>query len=72
MTLDPAIASIVVAVIGAVSGLLGIAIKEFRAMRTDNKADHGAVMIKLNKVQKSVDRVSDRLDDHIDWHSDSK
>lgn len=70
--MDPAIASIVVAVIGAVTSLLGLAIKEFRSMRKENRADHGAVMIKLNKVQKSVDRVSDRLDDHIDWHLDSK
>lgn len=66
--MDPAVASIVVALIGAVSGLLGIAIKEFKTMKQQNDADHGAVMIKLNKVQKSVDKVGERLDDHIDWH----
>lgn len=66
--MDPAIASIIVACIGAVTTLLGMAVKEFRAMKKENKADHGAVMIKLNKVQKTVDKVSERLDDHIDWH----
>lgn len=66
--MDPAIASIIVALIGAVSGLIGLAIKEFKEMKQRNEADHGAVMLKLNKVQKSVDRVGERLDDHIDWH----
>lgn len=66
--MDPALASIIVALIGAVSGLLGIAIKEFKSMKQKNDADHGAVMLKLNKVQKSVDKVGERLDDHIDWH----
>ena len=66
--MDPALASIIVAIIGAVSSLIGLAIKEFRSMRRENRADHGAVMLKLNKVQKSVEKVSDRLDDHIDWH----
>jgi hypothetical protein len=66
--MDPALASIIVALIGAVSGLLGLAIKEFKSMKEKNDADHGAVMLKLNKVQKSVDKVGERLDDHIDWH----
>lgn len=66
--MDPAVASIVVAIIGVIGSLLGIAIKEFKDMKTRNSADHGAVMIKLNKVQNSVDKVGERLDDHIDWH----
>ena len=66
--MDPALASIIVALIGAVSGLLGLAVKEFRSMKEKNNSDHGAVMLKLNKVQKSVDKVGERLDDHIDWH----
>lgn len=70
--MDPAIASIIVAVIGVFGTLLGIAIKEFRSMSNKNSADHGAVMIKLNKVQDTVDKVGDRLDTHIDWHLDSK
>lgn len=66
--MDPALASIVVAVIGALGTLSGIAIKEFKAMRKTNSADHGQVMQRLDKVQGSVDGVSDRLNDHIDWH----
>jgi hypothetical protein len=61
--MDPAIASIIVAVIGAVSGLVGVAIHEFREMKNKNSADHGAVMIKLNKVQNSVDKVGERLEE---------
>jgi hypothetical protein len=70
--MDPAIASIIVALIGALSGLLGLAVKEFRSMKEKNESDHGAVMLKLNKVQKTVDKVADRLDDHIDWHLEKK
>lgn len=70
--MDPAVASIVVAVIGLFGSIGGVAIKEFRALRRENRADHGVVMLKLNKVQKSVDKVSDRLDDHIDWHLEKK
>lgn len=70
--MDPAVASIIVAIIGTVGSLIGIAVKEFRAMRRENRADHGVVMLKLNKVQKTVDKVSDRLDDHIDWHLEKK
>jgi hypothetical protein len=66
--MDPALASIIVALIGAVSGLIGLAIKEFRSLKNKNDADHGVVMLKLNKVQGSIDKVGDRLDDHIDWH----
>lgn len=66
--MDPAIASIVVACITTFGGLIGLAIREFRSLRRENRADHGAVMLKINKVQKSVDRMDKRLDDHIDWH----
>jgi hypothetical protein len=66
--MDPALASIVVAVIGVFGTLSGIAIKEFKSMKKTNSADHGQVMQRLDKVQDSVDGVSDRLNDHIDWH----
>ena len=66
--MDPAIASIIVAVIGLFGTLAGLAVKEFKDMKNKNSADHGAVMLKLNKVQDSVDKVGERLDDHIDWH----
>lgn len=66
--MDPALASIIVAIIGTVGTLLGIAIKEFKSMKRKNTEDHGQVMTRLDKVQSSVDHVAERLDDHIDWH----
>jgi len=66
--MDPALATIVVAVITTVGGLVGLSIKEFRSMRESNNRDHGAVMRKLDNVQTGVDKVAERLDDHIDWH----
>jgi hypothetical protein len=65
---DPAIASIVVALIGLFGTIVGLAIKEFKDMKNKNSADHGAVMIKLNKVQDTVEKVGDRLNNHIDTH----
>lgn len=66
--MDPAIASIVVALIGLFGTIVGLAIKEFKDMKNKNSADHGAVMIKLNKVQDTVEKVGDRLNNHIDTH----
>lgn len=66
--MDPALASIVVAIIGVFGSLAGIAIKEFKSMKKTNSEDHGQVMARLDKVQTSVDGVSERLNDHIDWH----
>lgn len=66
--MDPAIASIVVAIIGVFGSLAGLAIKEFKSMKKTNSEDHGQVMARLDKVQSSVDGVSERLNDHIDWH----
>lgn len=66
--MDPALASIIVALIGVFGTLAGIAIKEFKTMKKTNSNDHGQVVARLDKVQASVDKVGDRLDDHIDWH----
>lgn len=66
--MDPAFASIVVAIIGVFGSLAGLAIKEFKSMKKTNSEDHGQVMARLDKVQSSVDGVSERLNDHIDWH----
>lgn len=66
--MSPELALILSAVITAVGGLVGVAIKEFRQMRKTNSEDHGAVMRKLGEVQEDVNRVGERLDDHIDWH----
>jgi hypothetical protein len=62
--MDPALATIIVAVITT----FGFSIKEFKSMKKTNSLDHGQVMQQLNKVQNSVDKVGDRLNDHIDWH----
>jgi shikimate kinase len=70
--MDPALATIVVALITTVGGLIGVAIKEFRSMKKTNSDDHGKVMARLEKVQDSVDHVAERLDDHIDWHLTKK
>ena len=72
LDMDPAVASIIVAVIGVFGTLAGIAIKEFKSMKKTNSLDHGQVMQQLNKVQSSVDKVGDRLNDHIDWHVEKK
>lgn len=61
-------ALIIAASITGVFGLIGVAINEFRKMKTQNSADHGAVMAKLENVEEGVKHVSERLDDHIDWH----
>lgn len=66
--MDPALATIIVAVITTVGGLFGVAIKEFKSLKKANTEDHGQVMHRLDRVQTSVDKVGERLDDHIDWH----
>jgi hypothetical protein len=64
-------ATVIAAAITTLGGVFGVAIHEFRDLKKKNESDHGAVMLKLNKVQKSIDKVTDRLDDHIDWHLDT-
>jgi hypothetical protein len=66
--MDPALATIIVAVITT----FGFSVKEFKSMKKTNSLDHGQVMQRLDKVQNSVDKVGDRLNDHIDWHIDKK
>jgi hypothetical protein len=66
--MDPALATIIVAVITT----FGFSVKEFKSMKKTNSLDHGQVMQQLNKVQSSVDKVGDRLNDHIDWHVDKQ
>lgn len=66
--MDIGIATVIAAAVTTVGGLIGLAIKEFRAMKNANSEDHGQVMKRLDKVQNSVDHVAERLDDHIDWH----
>jgi hypothetical protein len=66
--MDPAIASIVVAIIGLFGSIAVVAIKEFKDMKNTNSDDHAVVMLKLTKVQDIVEKVGDRLNQHIDTH----
>ncbi len=66
--MNEATAIVVAAVITAFGGIFASAIAAFKKMRNENRADHGAVMQKLNDVSESIDSVSDRLDSHIEWH----
>ena len=66
--MNEATAIVVAAGITAFGGVSASAIAAFRKMRNENRADHGAVMQKLNDVGESIDSVSDRLDSHIEWH----
>lgn len=82
--MDPAVASIIVALIGTIGSLLGVSIKEFKNMKKQNASDHGnvmkklnevsqnhgAMMYKMNRVQESVNNMGERLNDHIEWHLD--
>jgi hypothetical protein len=63
--MDPIVAG---SLITALFGFFGIALKEFRAMRRENRNDHGVVVKQLNKMNDKLDHVSERLDGHIDWH----
>jgi hypothetical protein len=65
-------AIVIAAAITGLSGIFTAAFMSFKKMRQENRADHGAVMAKLDSVKESVDSVSDRLDNHIEWHLDSK
>lgn len=67
-SVDGGIATVVAALITVIGGGIGYAIKEFRGMREENRADHGKVMETLGAVKESVDTVAERLDDHIEWH----
>jgi hypothetical protein len=60
--------AIVVALISAVGGILGILIQRFR---TENKEDHDIVMKKLDNVHEDVRHVEvkiDHLEDSFDSH----
>ena len=70
--MDPATASIIVALIGLFGTVFGIAAKQFSVLRKENRADHGVVMGKLDEVQEGIRHVSERLDDHIGWHLKKK
>ena len=72
--MDMATASIIVATITAVGGIIVAVINKFRK---ENQTDHQVVMGILHVVRKSqqrvedkVDRVDERLDKHLEFHLD--
>ena len=71
--MDMATASIIVAVITAVGGIIVAAINKFRK---ENHDDHAYVRGMLSmlyssqtRIEGKVDRVDDRLSDHLEFHA---
>lgn len=70
-------ALIIATLITTLAGAVGAGIKQLKDLRTENRNDHGMVMLHLKTVRRTVENVgdkvqsvSDRLDKHIDWHLD--
>lgn len=67
--MDAALASIVVACIGTIGGIIVALIQKFR---NENKQDHGAVMKILQDLHADVESVDNKIDGHIIWHLTDK
>lgn len=72
-------ALIIATLITSVTGALGFTIKQFIAMRKENRLDHGMVMLHLKGVKRAIetnseklDTVGERLTNHLDWHLTKK
>lgn len=72
-------ALIIATLITSVTGALGLTIKQFIALRKENRLDHGMVMLQLKSVKRAVesnseklDTVGERLTNHLDWHLTKK
>lgn len=77
--MDPATASVIVAAIAAVGGIVGTLIsktksevisskKEVEIMHKENKHDHAIVANLLNKIIYDVNKVDEKIDSHIESH----
>lgn len=66
---DAGIASIIVAVITVVGGVLVTIIEK---LRKENKNDHNTVREILMDLHSDIEKVDDKLDKHISWHLDRK
>ena len=77
--MDEATASIIVALIVTVGGIVSLLINKTKneikqtkesteAMRAENREDHVVVASLLNKVIHDVHKVDEKLDNHIDSH----
>lgn len=67
--MDAALASIVVAVITAGSGIIVAFIQKFRR---ENQQDHGAVMEAIKDLHNDIHQVDEKIDGHIIWHLNDK
>lgn len=64
--MSPEQAAIIVAVITAVGGILGVVIQQFRK---ENREDHATVTETLRFIGQSVNRVEGKLDRHLENHA---
>ena len=74
--MDAAVASIIVAFIGTIGGIIVAFIQKFK---NENKKDHDAVMAVLedlkdavNDLDSDVSAVDNKIDQHIIWHLNDK
>lgn len=67
--MDAALASIIVAVITAGSGIIVAFIQKFRK---ENREDHGAVMEAIKELHTDIHEVDEKIDSHIIWHLNDK
>ncbi len=75
--MDAAVASVIVAAIAAVGTIVGTIISEVRKLRSENRADHGDVTHRLDKmaavntaehtiIREDLARQEARLDRHLE------
>jgi hypothetical protein len=65
---DFGVASIVVASITAIGGILVAIIQR---LRKENKQDHYTVRDILKDMREDIQNVDSKLDGHIEWHMDN-
>lgn len=63
--MSAAYASIAVALITAIGGILVAIIQKFRK---ENKTDHHMVRDILVTLKDDINNVSEKIDEHIQWH----
>lgn len=63
--MSAALASIVVAAIAALGGIIVSIIEK---LRKENRDDHNAVRELLIHLSEDIHHVEDKLDEHITWH----
>jgi hypothetical protein len=66
--MNDALASVIVGVVGAICGLLGVLVQRLRA---ENRDQHSDALSAIEVLHADVLHVRDRLDEHIDRHHDN-